>query len=319
MDVGKVTEKTNSFDSGVKNLGADETDEQFEMENLNPYDSSSRRGSVDPTSPHRTYGETSFITGGDERTPLLREGSQENREEAAKILKSKYPNWNPLDSSFSATLNSRSEVIVMLTHTRKAVPHVLIDADGNVNEKVLKTSKKIRKSLGVRFDKNVETNEEEIERRNKKISELQDQRATTSDKDQIEGLDQTIDEEQDEINQLERENEEIEQRMTLRYRVKTIFKKYGFTVFAVTSTVGVIIGAIVANLKNGLTSLGKGVGNGLKTIGKKIGQILPGLVGSIASFVFITAGEVVGFLAKNTWLLIVGVVIYLVEQFKKKK
>ena len=81
-----------------------------------------------------------------------------------------------------------------------------------------------------------------------------------------------------------------------------------------TSAVGVIIGAIVANLKNG-----KGVGNGLKTIGKKLGEILPGLVGAIASFVFRTAGEVVSFLAKNAWLLIVGVVIYLVEQFKKKK
>ena len=107
--------------------------------------------------------------------------------------------------------------------------------------------------------------------------------------------------------------------MTLRDRVKTIFKKYWFTVFAVTSAVGVIIGAIVANLKNGLTSLGKGFGNGLKTIGKKIGQILHGLVGAIASFIFRTAGEVVGFLVKNAWLLIVGVVIYLVEQFKKKK
>ena len=224
MDVGKITEKTNSFDSGVENLGADETDEQFEMENLNPYDSSSS-GLVFPTSHHRTYGETSFIAGVDERTPMLREGSQENREEAAKIIKSKFPYWNPLNSSFNATLNSRGEVIVTLAHTRKAVPHVLIDADGNVYEKVLKTSKKIRTSLGVRFDKIVETNEEEIERRNKKISELQDQRATTSDKNQIGGLDQTIDEEQDAINQLERANEEIEQRMTLRDRVKTIFKK----------------------------------------------------------------------------------------------
>ena len=107
--------------------------------------------------------------------------------------------------------------------------------------------------------------------------------------------------------------------MTLRDRVKAIFKKCGFTVFAVASAVGVIIGVIVAKLENRLISLGKGVSNGLKTIGKKLGEILPGLVGAIASFVFRTAGEVVGFLAKNVWLLIVGVVIYLVEQFKKKK
>ena len=132
-------------------------------------------------------------------------------------------------------------------------------------------------------------------------------------------LNQTIAEEQDMITQPEIANEKIEQRMTLRDRVKAIFKKYGFTVFAVASTVGVIIAVIVANLKNGLTSLGKGVGNGLKTIGKKLGEILPGLVGAIASFVFRTAGEVVGFLAKNAWLLIVDVVIYLVEKFKKKK
>ena len=103
----------------------------------------------------------------------------------------------------------------------------------------------------------------------------------------------------DKKSQLERANEEIEQQMTLRDRVKAIFKKYGFTVFAVESAVGVIIGVIVANLKNGLTSLGKGVGNGLKTIGKKLGEILPGLVGAIASFIFRTEGEVVGFLAKN--------------------
>ena len=65
----------------------------------------------------------------------------------------------------------------------------------------------------------------------------------------IEGLNQIIDEEQDAINQLEIENEKIEQRMTLRHRVKIIFKKYGFTVFAVASAVGVVIGVIVANLK----------------------------------------------------------------------
>ena len=84
------------------------------------------------------------------------------------------------------------------------------------------------------------------------------------------------------------------------------------------SAVGVVFGVIVANLKNGLTSLGKGVSSGLKTIGKKLGEILPRLVGAIASFVFRTVGEVVGFLAKNARLLSVGIVIYLVEQFQNK-
>ena len=37
--------------------------------------------------------------------------------------------------------------------------------------------------------------------------------------------------------------------MSLRDRVKAIFKKYGFTVFAVVSAVGLVIGVIVSNLK----------------------------------------------------------------------
>ena len=37
--------------------------------------------------------------------------------------------------------------------------------------------------------------------------------------------------------------------MSLRDRVKLIFKKYGFTVFAVVSAVGLVIGVIVSNLK----------------------------------------------------------------------
>ena len=52
---------------------------------------------------------------------------------------------------------------------------------------------------------------------------------------------------------------------------------------------------------------------------KKLGQILPGLVGAIASFIFKTASEAIGFLAKNAWLLIVAVVVYFVEKFKNRK
>ena len=59
--------------------------------------------------------------------------------------------------------------------------------------------------------------------------------------------------------------------------------------------------------------------HGLKELGTKLGQILPGMVGAIASFIFRTAGEVIGFLAKNAWLLVVGLVLLAVEQLKNKK
>ena len=190
----------------------------------------------------------------------------------------------------------------------------LFNKDGEVNDKLPKT---IKDALGTPAEDIVETNREEITRREKKIQELQASRETSEN--QRVQIDADIAEQQNEISRLEAENEIIEERMSLRDRVKLIFKKYGFTVFAVVSAVGLVIGVIVNNLKKGLTSLGKGVGGALKNIGKKIGEILPGMIGTIASFVFKTAGEAVGFLAKNAWLLILAAVMFMIEKFKRNR
>ena len=198
--------------------------------------------------------------------------------------------------------------------------HLLFKSDGEVNEKKPKT---IIEALGTPAEDIIRTKEEEISRRENKIKELHASRETASreiaSENQREQIDANIKEQQNEISRLEAENEIIEERMSLRDRVKLIFKKYGFTVFAVVSAVGLVIGVIVSNLKKGLTSLGKGVGGALKNIGKKIGEILPGMIGAIASFVFKTAGEAVGFLAKHAWLLILAAVTIMIEKFKKKK
>ena len=119
--------------------------------------------------------------------------------------------------------------------------------------------------------------------------------------------------------QVETARERVNERLlSLRDRIKEIFKKHGFTVVAVATAIATVIGVIVSNLKAGLTKVAKGVGDGMKALGKKLGEILPGMIGAIASFIFRTAGEVIGFLAKNAWLLIVGLVVLAVERFKKK-
>lgn len=53
---------------------------------------------------------------------------------------------------------------------------------------------------------------------------------------------------------------------------------------------------IVSSLRKGPKSVATGVGNGLRALGKKAAQILPGLIGTIASFIFKTAGLVISFL-----------------------
>ena len=68
----------------------------------------------------------------------------------------------------------------------------------------------------------------------------------------------------------------------------------------------------ISNLEN------DDLGNGLKEVGKKLANILPGLIGTIISFIFKAAGEVISFLGKNAWLLITAVVIFLVERISKR-
>ena len=299
--------ETNIFGDGVENRGVDDDDE-IEMRNLNPYDSSSRRGSEDTTY-HRTHGETSFIEGTDEHTPLITKESKQD--EAWDRIKRKFPKVDT--TKFTAIIDEYDRVKVRLMR-KGGKPAPLFKGNGEVNEKLGKT---IIEALGPPAEDTVKTKEEEISRRENKIKELQASRETASE-NQREQIDANIEEQQNEISRLQAENEIIEERMSLRDRVKLIFKKYGFTVFAVVSAVGLVIGVIVSNLKKGLTSLGKGVGGALKTIGKKIGEILPVMVGAIARFVFKTAGEAVGFLAKHAWLLILAAVTIMIEKFKKK-
>ena len=54
-------------------------------------------------------------------------------------------------------------------------------------------------------------------------------------------------------------------------------------------------------------------------LGKMIGSILRGLLGAIVSFAFRTAGQVISFLGKNAWLLILFVAAFLIEMFLKKR
>ena len=273
-----------------------------------PMTSTSRRDMRQHGFDNRNYEETSFI---DENTPLIRR--EDRRDDAWERIREKYPKVNPANSSFTSDIDEYDRVVVRMKR-KGGKSYPLFKPDGELNEKLPKT---IKESLGPTAEKVIETDKRGITRRIEKEKELE-----SSLKDvrpsQRENIIRDIEQQRDERESMEREVEVIEERLLLRDRVKAVFKKYGFTAFAVLSAVGAVIGVIVSNLKSGLSRLGKGVGNGFKAIGKKLGEILPGMIGAIASFIFKTAGEAIGFLAKNAWLLIVAVVVYFVEQVKNK-
>ena len=272
---------------------------------------------------------TSTSTSGDHETSFMPDtpsgkvyvdAREQEMEEIEKKIKEKLPHANL--GKFKSRMDSFGQVWISLFRSG-AKEHLLIDINGEIGnlKKIRNASKTIKDALGMTVEEIANENiaKETVvkEKAESRVKELEEQIENAPPEDR-ERIGAEIEREQEVANEAGRNIEREEARLTLRQRIKAIFKKYGFTAFAVATAIGTVIGVIVSNLKAGLTKVAKGVGNGLKELGKKLGEILPGMIGAIASFLFRTAGEVIGFLAKNAWLLIVGLVVLAVEQFKKK-
>ena len=122
---------------------------------------------------------------------------------------------------------------------------------------------------------------------------------------------------------------------TLGERIRTLFKEQGITIVSILTAVGMTIGVLIEALlggpsastpKSGGTSGGDNKGGArewikskLKALSQLLGKLadkalasLPGIIGSILSWILNRAKEVVGWLSQNLWALItgVGVLIY---------
>ena len=222
-----------------------------------------------------------------------------------------------LEAFYSKT--GKLQVKKFFSHGKRAYP--LFTKDEKTKEQVLNPilPQQIKSALGPERDTLIVQKEKEIEELHKSIGEDEEIANNENEQPSVrERAREKIAKKLEQIDALENERDELEERVSLREKVKNIFKKYGFTVTAVFLAVGTVIGVIVDSLTKGLKSVATGVGNGLKELGKKIAGILPGLIGAIVSFIFKTAGSVISFLGKNAWLLTLGVSVFKVERFKKK-
>ena len=174
--------------------------------------------------------------------------------------------------------------------------------------------------LGIKVAKPLEELQQEkaaLEERlakNKRV--LEDENASPSD---IEAARKQVDQDERALERVNEDVEREEQKLPLRERVKNIFKKYGWTLQAVALAVGIVLSALALAATNGLKAGTKAIGNGLKTIGQKLGSLLPGLIGSIVSYIFKAAGQVFSFLAEHAWLLILAVVAFFMERMLKRR
>ena len=129
---------------------------------------------------------------------------------------------------------------------------------------------------------------------------------------------------------------------TLGERIRTLFKEQGITIVSILTAVGMAIGVLIEALLGGpsttstptsqstTTSDKKGgarewIKNKLKALSQLLGKLadkalasLPGIIGSIISWILNRAKEVVGWLSQNLWALITGAGVLIYTYFMTK-
>ena len=128
---------------------------------------------------------------------------------------------------------------------------------------------------------------------------------------------------------------------TLGERIRTLFKEQGITIVSILTAVGMAIGVLIEALLGGpststptpqstTTSDKKGgarewIKNKLKALSQLLGKLadkalasLPGIIGSILSWILNRAKEVVGWLSQNLLAFITGVGVLIYTYFMTK-
>ena len=129
---------------------------------------------------------------------------------------------------------------------------------------------------------------------------------------------------------------------TLGERIRTLFKEQGITIVSILTAVGMTIGVLIEALSGGpsttsaptsggtTTSDKRGgarewIKNKLKALLQLLGKLadkalasLPGIIGSIISWILNRAKEVIGWLSQNVWALITGIGVLIYTYFMTK-
>ena len=128
---------------------------------------------------------------------------------------------------------------------------------------------------------------------------------------------------------------------TLGERIRTLFKEQGITIISILTALGMALGVLIETLLGGpsasaptpqstTTNDKKGgarewIKNKLKALSQLLGKLadkalasLPGIIGSIISWILNRAKEVIGWLSQNLWALITGVGVLIYTYFMTK-
>ena len=129
---------------------------------------------------------------------------------------------------------------------------------------------------------------------------------------------------------------------TLGERIRTLFREQGITIFSILTAIGMTIGVLVEALvpgsmatttiknshggnddtpgsaKEWIRNKLKALASLLGKLAEKAGAALPGIIGSVIAWLLNRAKEVVGWISKNLWSLVL-LLVWMAYDYMKKK
>ena len=127
---------------------------------------------------------------------------------------------------------------------------------------------------------------------------------------------------------------------SLGERIRTLFREQGITIFSILTAIGMAVGVLVEAVLPGSTAASTAAHGGggdtpgsakewirnklkalaslFRKLAEKLGSALPGIIGSVVAWLLNRAKEVVGWISKNLWSLVL-LCVWMVYDYMKKK
>ena len=185
--------------------------------------------------------------------------------------------------------------------------------------KLNETNKDLAKEKGKLEQAKANKDEFQIERISSRIRDLESERSA-----RLEVINVNRDKLRSQVNRIkETINKVLKEDTTLGKRIRTLFREQGITIVSVLTAFGMIIGVIVEaiipttgggsttpkpppkdGVKNWIEKQLSNLGKLLANLAGKAAAALPGIIGSIVSWLLSTTGKVVNWFGEHLWALV---------------
>ena len=192
------------------------------------------------------------------------------------------------------------------------------DEIANELAKLNETNKHLAKENTKLEQAKADNDEFQIERISSRMRDLESERSA-----RLEVINVNRDKLRSQVNRIKDTiNKILKEDTTLGERIKTLFREQGITIVSVLTAFGMIIGVIVEtfipttggttspskpplNVKDWIKKQLSNLGKLLANLAGKAAAALPGIIGSIVSWLLSTTGKVVSWFGEHLWTLVV--------------